>query len=122
MRIKTITVAIRPNGECYAVGYREWESLYAAIGNAFLLKSLTSILFAFPVLMTRQEVAAALGVELRKWNASLPHVEIDPRLALIIIEAVADCLPEQVERDSGIYRVATGNLKRAIRENGLEEW
>lgn len=120
MIVKTITIVIRNNGECYAVGYREWEDLYAARGNVFLFKSFSSILFAFPVAMTRQQVAKVFGVEVRKWNVSLPHVEIDPQLALNIIEAVADHMPDRVQRDSAIYRVATGNLSRAIKVRGLE--
>lgn len=120
MTVKTITIVIRNNGECYAVGYREWEDLHEARRNVFLFSSFSSILFAFPVAMTRPQIAETLGVELRRWPASLPHVEIDPQLALNIIEAVADHMPDLVQRDSAIYRVATGNLSKAIRERGLK--
>lgn len=120
MIVKTITLVIRNNGECYATTYREWEDSWDAVRSVFLFKSFSSILFTFPVLMTREQVAKALGVEVKRWNADLPHVEIDPQLALTFIEAVADYLPNHVQRDSAIYRVATGNLKKAIRERGAE--
>lgn len=120
MTIKTITLVIRNNGECYAMTYREWEDSWDAVRYVFLFKSIAAILFTFPVLMTREQVAKALGVEVKRWNSDLPHVEIDPQLALTFIEAVADYLPDRVQRDSAIYRVATGNLSRAIKAKGLE--